>query len=123
MRLIVKGLWSDVIETPLDNYAPPSLDCFGLWVNFRVGPCDEDGAHDYQIFICTPDWLGRECQSSYSIWGRHVLVISYYDIDLIRGGVEKCVEDSVQGVEGGDCLDAYKEIAKFASWEFEDYKI
>lgn len=123
MRLIVKGLWSDVIDAPLDNYAPPILDCFGFWLNFRVGPCDEDGVHDYQVFVCTPDWIRRKCQNDFLFWGRHVLLISYYDIDLIRDGIERCVKDSVQGVKEGDCLGAYREIAKFASWEFEDYKI
>ena len=57
MSGVVKGMWCDVIDTSLEEYQPEDTECFGIWISLRVGPNGEDGAHDYQLLICTPKWL------------------------------------------------------------------
>ena len=92
MKKVIKGMWSYIFDVLLDEYNPDDLDFFGLWINLRIGPDDAQGAHDYQLLVCTQKWLKNECDSLYSLWSRHMLIVNEYDISLIKMEIIKCID-------------------------------
>lgn len=118
MKAIVKSIWMNSASLNLDEYLPDCTESFGLWVEFSVGIKDEDGADDFRIFVCTPEWLKNECTPVRSIWGRHMLIVSEYNIDLIKAEIDQCVENCT----GENWPTIAPKIARFAAWEFEDYQ-
>lgn len=119
MKAVIKAMWVDSPDIILDSYRPDDLGFFGLWINLRIGPDDSEGAHDYQLLVCSPNWLKSECISVGVLWGRHMLIVNEYDIYSIKDEISKCI-NSYSGEEWGEVA---KKIARFAAWEYEDYKV
>lgn len=117
MKVIVKGMWIDSATINLENYFPDDPECFGLWINLRLGPSDEEGSHDYQLLVCTPEWIKKEFAFKKAVWGRHMLILFRYDLDIVKAEIDQCLQNCV----GEDWLTIAKEVARFAVWEFEDY--
>jgi hypothetical protein len=117
MKLTVKSMWIDSASTSLENYLPEDPSCFGLWVEFRAGFVNTAGADDFRLFVCTPEWLKKECCRNKVIWGRHMLIVSRYDLDAMAAEIALCVENCA----GDDWNAIAGTIARFAAWEFEDY--
>ncbi|WP_344761417.1 immunity 8 family protein [Actimicrobium antarcticum] len=115
---IVKGIWIDSATISLETYSPNDRECFGLWINLRVGQNEEEGSHDYQLLVCTPDWLKKEYFFKKAVWGRHMLIVFEYDLDVIKNEIYRCIESCV----GTDWPTITQKVAKFAAWEFEDYQ-
>ncbi|MGM3186641.1 Imm8 family immunity protein, partial [Musicola paradisiaca] len=51
---MLKNLGVNSADFSPETYKPEEGDCFGLWINLCIGPDDQEGGHDYQLFICTP---------------------------------------------------------------------
>ncbi|WP_408425848.1 Imm8 family immunity protein [Paraburkholderia fungorum] len=66
----------------------------------RVGPADRPGADDFQILVCTPTWLSSyvDGEAYRAAWGRHMLIVSEYDVATIKA----CVERRVNQCQGHD---------------------
>jgi len=119
MKAILKSMWVDSPTINLDNYFPGDPGNFGLWIEFRAGPDDSDGADDYRILVCTPDWIKQACRHEKVVFGRHMLIVLEYDIEEIKSAIGRCVEKC----DGSDFAAIANKIARFAAWEFEDYKV
>lgn len=117
MNPIIKSMWTNNVEIDLENYFPDDSTCFGLWIEFRVGLKKENAADDFRLFVCTPSWLEKECHENTVLWGRHCLIVSEYDFDLITLEMNRCIENC----DGKDWLTIANKISRFAAWEFEDY--
>ena len=117
MKPIVKSMWIDSATIDLETFQPDEPNYFGMWVNLRVGPDDSSAADDYRLFVCSPKWLERECSSRTVVWGRHMLIVSEYDFHLIKSTIEQCVS----GCHGENWTKIAQKVARYASWEFEDY--
>jgi hypothetical protein len=117
MKAIVKSMWIDSATQSLETYCPEDPKCFGLWVEMRVGPDNEEGAHDYRFIVCTPDWIKQEYGWEKSVWGRHMLIVFNYDLNLIAERVRSYVESCT----GKDFWEMAQKISRIALWEFEDY--
>jgi hypothetical protein len=118
MKAIVKSMWVDSADINLDEFSPDDPECFGLWIEFRAGLEDDAGADDFRLFVCTPVWLGNECDRKTVAWGRHMLIVAKYDLGAIKREIDQLIENC----RGDDWPDIAREIAKFAGWEFEDYQ-
>jgi hypothetical protein len=119
MKAIVKSMWVDSPTINLDNYFPEDPESFGLWIEFRAGPEDSCGADDYRILVCTPDWIKQACRHEKVVSGRHMLIVLEYDIEEIKSAIDRSVEEC----NGRDFEEMANKIARFAAWEFEDYKV
>jgi hypothetical protein len=120
MNAVVKGMWCDAIDMSLEEYRPENPECFGLWVNLRIGPDGVDGAHDYQLLVCTPGWLEVTLRYEWggANWGRHMLIVLEYDSEIIK----KKIISYVESCTGKDFWEMAQKVARIASWEFEDYQ-
>lgn len=116
MKAIVKAMWIDSAVVSLEEYAPDDPDFFGFWIEFKVGAENRDGADDFRLFVCTPDWIKNN--NSSAVWGRHMLMLPDYDLDVIKKEINKCIESCI----GNDWTAIAAKISRYASWEFEDYE-
>lgn len=118
MKTILKSMWVSIPNVNLENYFPDDLECFGLWINLTIGPDDVEGGHDYQILVCTPDWIKKEYGWKKSVLGRHMLIIFEYDLIGIKAAIDSFIDEC----QGKDFWEAAQKISRFAAWEFEDYQ-
>jgi hypothetical protein len=116
MNLVIKSMWTDSATIDLKNHTPDDPNCFGLWIEFRVGIEGQEGADDFKLYVCTPEWIKRKCTTF--VWGRHILIASQYNIDLIKKEIEKRIAECKED----DWISSAKKISRFAAWEFEDYE-
>jgi hypothetical protein len=121
MKISVKSIDSIEIEDSLDCYYPVDASNFGTWIRVAIGPADRPGADDFQILVCTPAWLSSfvEGEAYRAAWGRHMLIVSEYDI----GTIKACIERRVDQCSGDDWQSIALKISRFAAWEFEDYQM
>lgn len=116
MKIILKGMWVDSSDFSLENYEPEVQDSFGLWVNLRIGPDDQDGGHDYQVFVCTPEWLCKHHWVPELM--RHMLLVRKYDLNEIT----KTITDYIEQCEGNDWMEIAQKLSRVFAWEYEDYQ-
>jgi len=117
MNAVIKSIWSGDPDIDLKSYTPNNPLQFGVWVNFVVGPSDEEGGHDFQILVCSPAWFELEELENGCSYGRHVLFLLEWD--YIR--VATMLEKMVSGFSGGTFWEVATKISRYAAWEFEDY--
>lgn len=118
MKAIVKGIFLMSADVLLEDYCPDDPKCFGLWIDLNIGPDNEEGAHNYQVLVCTPDWIKGECYGQKAVWGRHRLIVCEYDLELIKEQIRHYVENC----SGKDFWEMAQKVARIAAWEFEDYQ-
>jgi hypothetical protein len=83
-----------------------------------VGIRDENGADDFRLLVCTPEWLRNEYGWKKAISGRHMLIVFEYNLDVIKAELDRFIESCA----GEDWPTIVQKIARFAAWEFEDYQ-
>lgn len=116
MSAVVKAMWADSVAINLDSYFPDDPENFGMWLELKIGPTDAVGADDFRLFVCTPCWLKNERRATQ--WGRHMLVVCEYDLDVIKTEIEQCIEKCI----GASWTVTAQKIARFLAWEFEDFQ-
>jgi hypothetical protein len=105
-------------QIAFESYWPEDLECFGLWLTVLTGPDDSEGGHLYQILVCTPEWIKKECLDRGAVWGRHMLIVPSFDPDQIKSEIVQYVE----GCTGKDFGEIAQKVARIGAWEFEDYQ-
>lgn len=100
----------------LETYQPEEENLFGLWINLTIGPVGKSGGHDYQVFLCTPEWL---CKHRWAPeFMRHTLLIRKYDLDEIK----KFIENYIDQCEGEDWMEIAQKLSRVFAWEYEDFQ-
>ena len=105
----------------LESYWPDDEDCFFLWLTISIGIKGEEAATNYNLMVCTPDWLKLELKSSSAEWGLHKLIVNRFDPDLIKEELHKKLETLLIQFSDDDDITFSEKIARYAHWEFEDY--
>ncbi|HAT4997292.1 immunity 8 family protein [Serratia marcescens] len=116
MKGELKSLGVYSAEFTPETYQPDEIDCFGLWINLCIGPENEVGGHDYQVLICTPEWLCKHHWQPELM--RHTLLVRKYDLDEIT----KTITDYIDQCEGDDWMEIAQKLSRVFAWEFEDYQ-
>jgi hypothetical protein len=114
MRAVLKKVSAD--EVVFESYVPDDPECFSITLRMRIGVEESAGADDFELFVCTPKWLDVNVWGA--TWGRHCLIVRMYDYDLIFEAIQKKVSE----IEGVNWEDLACKLARFYSWEFEDYQ-
>jgi hypothetical protein len=102
----------------LQAYKPPDPDVFGLLVQAMVGPDDGKGEESFDFVVCTTRWFETQPFEKGFSWPRHHLFVKRWDYAT----VERAISDVVMHAEGDEWSSVANQIARFGSWEFEDYR-
>jgi hypothetical protein len=120
MKVEIRKLYSLEIEDEMSHYQPADANNFGTWMRLSVGLNGERGTDNFDLFVCTPQWLSEELETDpVARWGRHFLIVKEYNLAAIADQLDRMV----QRCSGDDWHDTALKIARFAAWEFEDYKM
>jgi len=120
MNAEIRKLYSLEVEDDLSRYRPMSRDNFGTWIRASIGLAGQLGADNFELLVCTPQWLSQELGRESGIrWGRHSLIVLEYDFAVITNQLQRMVQQCT----GPDWHSIAVRIGRFASWEFEDYQI
>jgi Immunity protein 8 len=116
MNAVLKGIWSYEPDISLDSYSPENPKNFSMWLELKIGQDDSVGADDFRLFVCTPEWLKNNSKAP--LFGRHVLIVYKYDIDVIKYEIERCIESCI----APSWILTAQKLSRFFAWEFEDYQ-
>lgn len=115
MKAIVKGIFCD--EFDLSSYSPDDGQIFSATLRIKIGPVDSEGADDFELLVCTPEWMLKHIQGPK--WGRHLLIVSEYDLNCIEEFICSYVAQCI----GKDWPEIAAKLTRVFFWEFEDYQI
>jgi hypothetical protein len=96
----------------------PSDAAFSVALRLLIGPDESAGEESFDVTVCSPAWLEKECGRDGFVLGRHHMVVSNYDYDLVQRVLTKRVERC----SGETWPEIAERIGRFAQWEFEDYR-
>lgn len=70
------------------------------------------------VTVCTPKRLEKLCRKDGFVWGRHHLIVPYFDLERIRSIFTKFVNNC----SGLTWREIGPKLARLGAWEFEDYQ-
>ncbi|MBS9422404.1 MULTISPECIES: immunity 8 family protein [Photorhabdus] len=114
MKAELKSISSD--DYDLDLYFPDDDEKFLLKVILRIGEKDSKEADNFDLLICTPNWLKNNHWTPQLI--RHMLLVRKYDLDEIT----KTITDYIDQCEGDDWMGIAQKLSRVFAWEYEDYQ-
>ena len=105
----LKDMWMDS-----EIYTPKNEDIH-FWIDLRIGIKNENGADDFRLLVCTPEWLFQNFWIPKIL--RHTLIIRKYDLNEITKIINKYIEKCT----GNDWIEIAEKLSRYFQWEFEDY--
>jgi hypothetical protein len=98
--------------------AQPEGAAFRVSLRALVGPLGLPGEESFDFDVCSPAWLMAEADSGSIIEGRFLLIARDFDAQRI----EKYVRQRIEEALGKDWPEVAGKIARWAHWEFEEYR-
>jgi hypothetical protein len=98
--------------------AQPEGQAFRISLRALVGPSGLPGEESFDFDVCSPDWLETQLDSQAVLEGRFLLIVRDFDPQSIEDYVRRRVEQT----SGNDWCEVAGKIARWAHWEFEDYR-
>lgn len=115
MRPRLIGLYTLEMER-LREYRPQDLECFEVCVRALIGEVTEGGEESFDIKVCSPKWLERECERDGFVSGRHRLIFSSFDPTAIEAVITKLIS----AISGESWTEVAAKLARMGYWEFGD---
>lgn len=113
----IKYFFSPDIDD-LEHHEPPDPESFRFLLQMMVGPAGAPGEESFDVQVVTPAWLEARVARTGIVSGARMVVVRAYDWALIesflRQAVRQCADDDWPSVA--------LRLARFAHWEFEDYR-
>jgi Immunity protein 8 len=116
MMAEVKRLHSPDVED-LPSWTPESAD-FAILVQIIVGPAESAGEESFDVTVCSSAWVTRQAAREKIIEGRHLLIVSEYDYELLSEYITRYVS-ACRGETWAEITD---KLTRLGHWEFEDYQ-
>jgi hypothetical protein len=101
----------------LENYRPDNYEDFSVSITVTVGPKGEKAGDNFDIEVCTPQWLSHNRHSD-AILGKGKLIVFRCDMIIILARIRALFE----GCVGSDWNDIAIKLSRIGQWEFEDFK-
>jgi len=102
---------------------PPELpsDPSNCWVVIQadIGHEGGEGADIFTFYVCTISALEDQLKVKGCELGRHLIILERFDWEL----VEKAICDICANASGETWEDIAHFIARYGSWEYEDYNL
>lgn len=114
MKAILKGLSNDFYD--VDSYYPDDDKCFSLSLLLSIGSEDSNGADNFDLFVCSPEWISKNVWESRIF--RHTLITRAYNINEIK----KIIESHIAKCDGNSWLEVAEKLSRYFAWEYEDYQ-
>ena len=67
--------------------------------------------------VVSPSRLSRIIETENIVIGRGLLIMSDFNIEIVK----KTIEKLLQGIKGETWGDVALQVSKYAQWEYEDY--
>lgn len=115
MKAKLKYLHSPDID--LDSFWPEDPENFGFLLQAMIGPENQKGEESFDMQVCTPDWLKTHHRQEDIVFGRHLLIVFEYDINLIKNKISRYCDDCI----GENWQSISARLGRIGRWEFEDY--
>lgn len=77
-----------------------------------------EGEELFNVSVCSTKWVERICKESGYLFGRHYLIVPYFDFTKIEWTLRK----SVESVIGKDWHELSTKVGRIGKSEFEDYR-
>ncbi len=117
MKPIIKYIEQNGYD--LEAFSPEISENFWCLINLRIGSDIEEGTSDYHFQIGTPRAFDHAIQHEGPMWGRHYMIVNYFDAAEIRAAIEKKVAECARQT----FEETLQVLARYFHWEFEDYQI
>ncbi|OON33518.1 hypothetical protein BTJ39_24260 [Izhakiella australiensis] len=114
MKAMLKSISND--DYDLNKYHPGDESVFSLRLLIRIGTDDNDGMDNFDLNVCTPEWLCKHHWLPELM--RHTLLVRKYDLDEIT----KTITDYIDQCEGKDWMEIAHKLSRVFAWEYEDYQ-
>lgn len=119
MKAEIKEMYSLQILEVLKDFRPEASENFGISIRLMIGPEGTDRSESFDILVCTPTWIQDQLHEEGYMWGRHMLIAQEYDYELIK----QSISARISSCTGTNWDEIANKIARFAAWEFEDYRL
>jgi hypothetical protein len=106
-----------VEHEPVSTVQPEGA-AFRVSLRALVGPSGLPGEESFDFDVCSPAWLMAELHSLTIVEGRFLLIARDFDPQRIEDYVRQRIEEA----SGNDWPEVAGKIARWAHWEFEDYR-
>ena len=113
MHAVVKQFSCDDFD--LKTFLPENSKCFSLTIFLRIGANNSQGADNFEVDVCTPEWLKKNVWEP--CWGRHFLIVHEYNL----ADIERYIQSYVAKCEGDTWSAIAEKLSRVFAWEFEDY--
>ena len=100
------------------RFQPSDAGTFSITLRLLIGPAESVGEESFDVTVCSPAWLEKECERNGFVLGRHHLVVRSYDF----GFVERVLAKLIARYSGETWPEIAEKISRLAYWEFEDYQ-
>lgn len=100
-----------------DDYRPELPHNFWCSISMGIGPSEEEGHHDFVLYVGTATALDHLIQNQGPLGGRHHLFVRSFDGPRIKNWIEKTIFDSTRETFWETAL----VLARYFQWEFEDF--
>ena len=108
---------TEVADLDPAKFKPDDPENFSCTFGLTIGPTDGEGGEQFYITVCTPERLADECRENGFVWGRHRLIVPYFDLEKIYAIITKFVNNC----SGTSWHEIATKLARLGAWEFEDY--
>lgn len=115
MRAEVRRFHSPDID--FDLYVPGQPHHFAFLLQVMAAPAGSEGEESFDVVVCTPSWLAEQLEREPVFVGRHHLIVSRFDAEMIK----KAIRGYVEELEAPDWQGLAVEIGRLGKWEFDDY--
>jgi hypothetical protein len=116
MQAVLKSIWT-IDGEDASTFTPEHPECFSVWLRLFVGPSNGAGEESFDVLVCSPGWLARECERDSFVVGRHHFVVNSFEFASIRDNLSRLVGQC----SGASWAEVASKVARIGYWEFEDY--
>lgn len=82
----------------VDSGGPENREIFSEWIDIAIEAADEEriyGGENFAVKVTSLGWLVRQTVDDRAFWGHPHLIVSRWDISVVRRRIEELCESSV----------------------------
>lgn len=116
VRPILRRLHSpDLLD--MQNDTPDDVESFCILVQAMIGSESSLGEESFNFIVCTIDKVAATLQKEGFLFGRHYLMVEYYNYQVIFD----VIDSLCNRVSGSSWQEVAEKLGRYGHWEFEDY--